>query len=86
VDEATDTLVLDYWVNDATKQAFRESFDGSALALFQAFQVLLTLKPVCRERCAQGRSVSFYQPLRQRNGADASVRPAHHAFQVRALY
>jgi restriction system-associated AAA family ATPase len=43
VDEATDTLVLDYWVNDATKQAFRENFDGSALALFQAFQVLLTL-------------------------------------------
>ena len=43
VDEATDTLVLDYWVNDATKQAFRENFDGSPLALFQAFQVLLTL-------------------------------------------
>ena len=42
VDEATDTLVLDYWVNDATKQAFRENFDGS-LELFQAFQVLLTL-------------------------------------------
>lgn len=43
VDEATDTLVLDYWVNDETKQAFRENFDGSPLALFQAFQVLLTL-------------------------------------------
>lgn len=43
VDEATDTLVLDYWVNDDTKQAFRENFDGSPLALFQAFQVLLTL-------------------------------------------
>jgi len=43
VDESTDTLVLDYWVNDATKQAFRENFDGSPLALFQAFQVLLTL-------------------------------------------
>lgn len=43
VDDATDTLVLDYWVNDATRQAFRENFDGSALALFQAFQVLLTL-------------------------------------------
>jgi restriction system-associated AAA family ATPase len=42
VDEATDTLILDYWVNDATKEAFRENFDGS-LALFQAFQVLLTL-------------------------------------------
>lgn len=43
VDETTDTLVLDYWVNDDTKQAFRENFDGSPLALFQAFQVLLTL-------------------------------------------
>lgn len=43
VNEATDTLVLDYWVNDDTKQAFRENFDGSPLALFQAFQVLLTL-------------------------------------------
>jgi len=43
VDEATDTLILDYWVNEATKQAFRENFDDSALVLFQAFQVLLTL-------------------------------------------
>jgi restriction system-associated AAA family ATPase len=49
VDDTTDTLVLDYWVNDSTRQAFRENFnldgrnDGSALALFQAFQVLLTL-------------------------------------------
>ncbi|MBV7571673.1 restriction system-associated AAA family ATPase [Pseudomonas sp. PDM32] len=43
VDEASDTLVLDYWVDDATKQAFRENFEGSPLALFQAFQVLLTL-------------------------------------------
>ncbi|WP_286897499.1 restriction system-associated AAA family ATPase [Achromobacter sp. UBA2119] len=42
-DESADTLVLDYWVNEATRQAFRENFDGSALALFQAFQVLLTL-------------------------------------------
>lgn len=42
-DESTDTLVLDYWVNDATKRAFGKNFDGSALALFQAFQVLLTL-------------------------------------------
>lgn len=43
VDDATDTLVLDYWVNDATRQAFSKNFDGSALVLFQAFQVLLTL-------------------------------------------
>ncbi|HRN80975.1 MAG: ABC transporter [Nitrosomonadales bacterium SCN 54-20] len=45
-DEATDTLVLDYWVNEATKQAFRANFDDPvdpALALFQALQVLLTL-------------------------------------------
>ena len=43
VDEANDTLVLDYWVNDETKQAFSKNFDGSSLALFQAFQVLLML-------------------------------------------
>ena len=43
VDEVTDTLILDYRVNEATKQAFRENFDGSPLALFQAFQVLLAL-------------------------------------------
>jgi len=43
VDEATDTLYLDYYVNDATKEAFKENFDQSPIALFQAFQVLLTL-------------------------------------------
>lgn len=47
VDEATDTLFLDYYVNEATKEAFRENFDfevnKSPIALFQAFQVLLTL-------------------------------------------
>ncbi len=43
VDEVTDTLILDYRVNEATKQAFHENFDGSPLALFQAFQVLLAL-------------------------------------------
>jgi len=47
VDEANDTLVLDYRVNDATREAFRENFDyafyQSPLALFQAFQVLLML-------------------------------------------
>jgi restriction system-associated AAA family ATPase len=42
-DEVTDTLILDYWVNERTKDAFRENFDGSALSLFQALQVLLTL-------------------------------------------
>lgn len=47
VDEATDALILDYWVSEATKEAFRENFDfeanGSPIALFQAFQVLLML-------------------------------------------
>lgn len=43
IDVARDSLVLDYWVNEATRQAFHENFDGSALALFQALQVLLTL-------------------------------------------
>jgi restriction system-associated AAA family ATPase len=43
INDTTDTLVLDYWVNDLTKQAFCKNFDNSPLALFQAFQVLLTL-------------------------------------------
>jgi restriction system-associated AAA family ATPase len=43
IDDASDALVFDYWVNEATRLAFRENFDGSALVLFQAFQVLLTL-------------------------------------------
>jgi restriction system-associated AAA family ATPase len=47
LDEATDTLYLDYYVNDATKQAFSENFDfevnRSPIALFQALQVLLSL-------------------------------------------
>jgi restriction system-associated AAA family ATPase len=42
-DETSDTLILDYSVNDHTKVAFRANFDGSPLALFQALQVLLTL-------------------------------------------
>lgn len=36
------TLYLDYWVNDATKEAFKLHF-GSALDLFQVLQILLTL-------------------------------------------
>ncbi len=43
VDDDTDTLILDYRVDEATKEAFHENFNGSPLALFQAFQVLLTL-------------------------------------------
>lgn len=47
LDDASDTLYLDYRVNEATRQAFSENFDfevnRSPIALFQAFQVLLTL-------------------------------------------
>ncbi|GJL49837.1 MAG: ABC transporter [Nitrospirales bacterium] len=50
LDEVSDTLYLDYLINDSTRQAFRENFDfevnQSPIALFQAFQVLLTLNLV----------------------------------------
>lgn len=42
-DEASDTITLDYCVNEQTKQAFRANFDNKPIALFQALQVLLTL-------------------------------------------
>ncbi|MBO1926202.1 restriction system-associated AAA family ATPase [Thiomicrorhabdus sp. 6S2-11] len=42
-DDASDSLILDYWVNGATQQAFKENFSNDPLSLFQAFQVLLTL-------------------------------------------
>lgn len=42
VDEASDSLVLDYRVDTATCDAFQANFDG-AHALFQAFRILLTL-------------------------------------------
>ena len=42
-DDATDTLILDFWVNEETKKAFRANFEDDPLMLFQAFQVLLTL-------------------------------------------
>lgn len=42
IDATSHNLVLDYRVDDATREAFRNNFDG-ARALFQAFQVLLTL-------------------------------------------
>jgi restriction system-associated AAA family ATPase len=41
-DESTNSLYLDFYVNDATRTAFKNNF-SSALELFQAFQVLLTL-------------------------------------------
>jgi len=43
VHESSDTLYLDYYVNEETRQAFRDNFSNSPLELFQAFQVLLTL-------------------------------------------
>lgn len=42
-DDSNDNLILDYWVNEATRQAFRENFSNDPLSLFQAFRVLLTL-------------------------------------------
>lgn len=42
-DEASDTLIFDFWVSEETKEAFRANFDDSALTLFQALQVLLAL-------------------------------------------
>lgn len=41
-DSSTDSLYLDYCVNQGTRNAFQNNFN-SALELFQAFQVLLTL-------------------------------------------
>jgi restriction system-associated AAA family ATPase len=38
----TKELFLDYWVNEATREAFKYHF-GDALTLFQTFQILLTL-------------------------------------------
>jgi len=43
LDEASDTLFLDYLVNDATRQAFSDNFSNDPLELFRVFQVLLTL-------------------------------------------
>lgn len=47
IDESSDSLYLDFFVDDATRQAFSENFEfevnRSPIALFQAFQVLLTL-------------------------------------------
>lgn len=41
-DNATESLYLDFWVNKATREAFKFHF-GDALTLFQTFQILLTL-------------------------------------------
>ncbi|NTV21523.1 MAG: restriction system-associated AAA family ATPase [Chlorobium limicola] len=42
-DESSDTIYLDYFVNEETRQAFRDNFSNDPIQLFQAFQVLLTL-------------------------------------------
>ena len=42
-DESEEALYLDYWINDATKKAFRLHFGDDALELFRAFQILFTL-------------------------------------------
>lgn len=41
-DSEADQLYLDYWVNEETKKAFAHHF-GSAIELFQVFQIMLTL-------------------------------------------
>lgn len=57
VDAASDSLVLDYWVNEATRKAFQANFDGPR-ALFQAFQVLLTLNLY---RVSEGLKADLYR-------------------------
>lgn len=37
------TLILDYYINDATRQAFKANFNDSPLKLFKTLQILLTL-------------------------------------------
>ena len=64
--------MLDCWVNEATRQAFRENFEGSALPLFQAFQVLLTLNLYAVSDVLKT-DLYIHEPLRQRNSADPGI-------------
>ena len=41
--EDTEGLILDFWLNDATKKAFRMNFPNGIFQLFRAFQILYTL-------------------------------------------
>lgn len=41
--EIDNQIILDFWVNKATKDAFKENFKGGIFELFQAFQLLYTL-------------------------------------------
>lgn len=41
--EEKDKLTLDFWINSASKEAFKTNFSNNPLKLFQAFQILYTL-------------------------------------------
>lgn len=41
--ENDDKLILDFWINEDTKDAFKENFKQGVFELFQAFQILYTL-------------------------------------------
>lgn len=41
--KSEDKLLLDFWINKDTKDAFKENFKGGIFELFQAFQILYTL-------------------------------------------
>lgn len=41
--ESKDKLTLDFWINTASKKAFRRNFPKGVFQLFQAFQILYTL-------------------------------------------
>lgn len=61
-------LVLDYFVNEATKEAFRTHFNNSPLELFQAFQILYTLNyhiidQMVRDRIYQSKNIYLKQDM-----------------------
>jgi restriction system-associated AAA family ATPase len=41
--EEKDKLILDFWINPASKEAFKKNFSDNPFKLFQAFQILYTL-------------------------------------------
>lgn len=41
--EEKDKLTLDFWINSASKEAFKTNFSNNPFKLFQAFQILYTL-------------------------------------------
>lgn len=41
--EEDDKLTLDFWINPASKKAFKANFEDNPFKLFQAFQILYTL-------------------------------------------